>query len=56
MMRMSWAVPARPRMTAGRGRCLMRSHTLAMLHRACGHLVGEETADVHVEEGEAEDT
>ena len=54
MMRMSWAVPARARMVAGSGRCLIRSQTLAQLQRRLSHLVGKETADVHVEEREAE--
>ncbi len=34
MIRMSCAVPARPRMRAGSGRCLTRSHALARLHGA----------------------
>ena len=34
MIRMSWAVPARARMVAGRGKCLIRSQTLAQLHGA----------------------
>ncbi len=35
MIRMSCAVPARPRITAGSGRCLIRSHVLAQPHAAC---------------------
>ena len=34
MMRMSCAVPASARITAGKGRCLTRSHTFAQLHGA----------------------
>ena len=49
MIRISCAVPASARISAGSGRCLIRSQTLAQLQGASSNSAREQAADVGAE-------